>query len=363
MDRFRRLQVPAALVLTLLASGALSAQTPAPAARDTPSIKLGTTIFADITYLANPTTVDADSNRVHASQFNVSRAYINVTGNISHLIAFRVTPDITRESGAGSSLNGSMVFRLKYAFGQLNLDDWLSKGSWLRLGVQQTPWIDFFEGIYRYRFQGAVFSEREGYLSSADAGVSAHYSLPSNYGDIHAGIYNGETYGKAEVNDQKAFQVRASLRPFAAAGPVLQGLRATVFYDGDHYVASAPRRRFIGALTFEHPNLNAGFEYLRTKDRTSVLNPAIEGEGFSVWATPRLATGLEALVRYDHNTPNDTLSAQKRNRLIAGVGYWFPRTSGITTAVLLDYETTRLKNTTPAVADQNRIALHALINF
>src|SRR4029078_9267990 len=112
----------------------------------------------------------------------------------------RFTPDIVRDTGAASSLNGSLTFRVKYAFAQLNLDDWMTRGSWARFGIQQTPWVDFQEGIYRYRFQGQVFSEREGYLASSDAGVSFHYNLPSNYGDLHVGIYNGENYNRAETN-------------------------------------------------------------------------------------------------------------------------------------------------------------------
>ena len=54
----------------------------------------------------------------------------------------------------------SLVFRIKYAYAQFNLDDWMTRGSWVRLGIQQTPWVDFEEGIYRYRFQGTVFAER-----------------------------------------------------------------------------------------------------------------------------------------------------------------------------------------------------------
>ena len=38
------------------------------------------------------------------SAFNVGRAYLNVTGQINHRIGFRVTPDIVRETGVGSSL-------------------------------------------------------------------------------------------------------------------------------------------------------------------------------------------------------------------------------------------------------------------
>src|SRR5262249_30240057 len=155
----------------------------------------------------------------------VGRAYINVTGNISHQVSFRITPDITRETGSGSSLAGSLTFRLKYAYGQFNLDN-LTKGTWARFGVQQTPWVDFQEGSYRYRFQGQVFSEREGFLTSSDFGASFKLAFPDNYGEVHAGIYNGDGYSKSEANDQKAFQVRGTLRPAPMSGD-LKGFRVT----------------------------------------------------------------------------------------------------------------------------------------
>ena len=157
---------------------------------DTPSIKVGAVIYTDFTVQQKPKIKDADGNDVTLSSFNVGRAYLNITGNISHNIAFRITPDITRASGtADTSLNGSYTFRLKYAYAQFNLDDYLNPGrtgSWVRLGMQQTPWVDFMEQVYRYRFQGTVFEEREGFLSSSDVGASFHYSLPGNYGELHA---------------------------------------------------------------------------------------------------------------------------------------------------------------------------------
>lgn len=330
---------------------------------DTPALKVGVVIFADYTYARAPLLTDGDSNKVHLNQFNVGRAYINVTGNISHLVAFRLTPDIAREAGAGSTLAGSLVFRLKYAYAQLNIDDWLSKGSWLRLGIQQTPWVDFEEGVYRYRFQGPVFSDREGFLSSADAGLSFKYNFPSNYGDIHAGVYNGETYNKLEANDQKALQVRASLRPFATSTPVLRGLRASLYYDADHYVKNAPRRRVIGALTFEHPRLNVGAQYLHAKDQTSAKKLEANGKGISVWATPRTTTGLEGLIRYDHLTPNTILDTQSRNRTIVGMAYWLPHQGSVAAAFLLDYESATFDNFTPTQPSQSKIALHGLITF
>jgi hypothetical protein len=245
----------------VLASAAALAQvTPAEGytpPNDDPSVKIGGTIFLDYTYQDAPEIRDSNNDLVHSNAFNVGRAYINLTGQLHHLLAFRITPDITRETGSGSSLSGSYTFRLKYAYAQFNMDDWLPKGTWVRFGLQQTPYVDFHEGVYRYRFQGAIFVDREGFLTSSDLGLSGGLAFPSNYGDVHVGVYNGEGYTRSEANDQKAFQVRATIRP-APSVPVLRGLRLTGFYDSDHYFTDAKKERFIGAVTFEHPRVNAG---------------------------------------------------------------------------------------------------------
>jgi len=247
---------------------------------DTPSIRVGITLFPSFTYQTTPTITDADGNVVNKNSFDVTRAYLNFTGNVSHIIAFRITPDITRQSGllalgAGNSVSSdSLVFRIKYAYAQFNLDDWMTKGSWTRIGIQQTPWDDFDEGIYRYRFQGTTFAERlplPTTMTSSDAGVSFHYNLPSNYGDFHFGVYNGENYQKVEVNDQKALEFRGTLRPFATSMPVLRGVRAHLVYYNDNYQSSDERKRVMGNVTFEHQYLNAEFDYLSAKDEVKVV--------------------------------------------------------------------------------------------
>src|SRR3954453_3463057 len=153
-------RILSAFVLLGAFTGAASAQvTPAAGYTppdDTPSVKVGVTLYTDFTYQQSPTTTDADGNTENPSGFNVTRSYINVTGNLNHIVSFRITPDVTRESGllalgTGNSVsNDSLVFRIKYAFGQLNLDDWMPRGSWVRFGIQQTPLLDYEEGIYRY---------------------------------------------------------------------------------------------------------------------------------------------------------------------------------------------------------------------
>jgi hypothetical protein len=372
-------------VLMTIAASASAQVTPAAGYTppdDTPSIRVGATIFTNYTYQTEPKIADTDANQVNRSSFDVARAYVNVTGNISHIVAFRITPDVSRETNTASSLSGSLEFRLKYAYLQTNFDDWMPRGSWARFGIQQTPYLDYTEGIYRYRFQGTMFVERTGYFASADAGASFHVNFPKNYGDVHVGVFNGENYNKAEVNDQKAIMVRATVRPFAEMGPLLRGVRATIFYDGDNYVVNAERTRTIAQLTFEHKYANAAFEYLSAKDQTSALANTVDkgGNGYSLWITPRLpydnGSSWEALIRYDHQTPDDRsvfapsatapnastpFDAQKQNRLIVGVAYWFPHLGGVSSALLLDYDGQKFDNLTAAPVKS--VAVHALINF
>jgi hypothetical protein len=331
----------------------------APKPVDTFSVKVGGVIYADYTYTDEPKITDADKNSVHKSEFEVRRAYINVTGTINDFISFRITPDVAARQtttvtvtppagtptppvptvGVAGSLDGSLVIRLKYAFGQFNLDKVnLPHGSWIRIGQQQTPYVDYLEGIYRYRFQGTIFPEREGFLSSSDVGISGRYAFPNDYGDIHLGYYNGDTYSKAEANDQKAFQIRGTLRPLPK-NDSLKGLRVAVFYDNDSPVQNGSRDRFIVAPTFEHKYVVAGFEYLDAKDRSSGLagKPEVKADGWSLWIEPRTTSGLEGLFRYDDFKPNKSVSA-KKTRTLVGVSYWFKLKAGLSTALLGDYE-------------------------
>ena len=361
----------AALALFLVPTTALAQVTAAAGYTppdDTQAIKVAAIVFYDYTYTTTPKTTDSAGNTFSPSVFNVARTYINVTGNISHRVAFRITPDVSRESGTGSSLAGSLTLRLKYGYAQFNLDDWTGnwKQTFIRGGIQQTPFIDAQEGVYRYRFQGTVFAERDGGLSSADAGVTFHTNLPNNYGDVHFGVYNGEGYSRAEINNQKSFQGRVTFRPMPAGSFAVKGLRVTGYYNKDHVVKSADRNRAIGSLFYEYKRFNAGFDYIRrTDDATAIATPVLS-DGWSAFVTPffkEKGNGLEGLFRYDSFRAN-RLTTARQNRTIAGLAYWFAHPGGASTAaILLDFEQVAFANFTTATVKQQRIALHGLINF
>ena len=339
---------------------------------DTPSVKVGVTIYADYTYTDSPQSKDTDGNTINPSAFNVSRSYINITGNLSHVVAFRITPDITRQSGVinlaspNSITNDSLLFRIKYTFMQFNLDDWITKGTYVRLGIQQTPLLDYEETIYRYRFQGTTFTEREGFYNSADAGVGFHYNFPSNYGDVHVGIFNGEGYAKTDPNDQKAVEIRGTVRPFATMTPILRGLRVTGFYFGDNYIKDSERTRAVAQLTFEQKYINAGFDYINAHDQPAIAARDVQAKGWSFWATPRYprdnGSSIEALLRYDHLNP-DAATDESRPRTIIGFAYWFPHQGNVSSALLLDYDGQTFNNFPTAQPAQKKFGVHGLINF
>ncbi len=232
--------------------------------------------------------------------------------------------------------------------------------------MQQTPWVDFIDSVYRYRFQGPTMEDREGILSSSDLGATFRYLFPGNYGEVHGGLYNGDNYNRPELNDQKALMVRATFRPLPGSS-LLRGLRATVFYDHDAYVEDAERRRGIVGVTYEHAWVNTGLNYLSTTDQTRTITPELDGHGYSIWATPKTPKGygFEALLRFDHLVQEQATSTieGERDRTIAGVAYWFPRQGSVSAAILFDYEQVRNRSYAPVRPNERRWTVHSLINF
>ena len=345
-----------AVVLMPAAAMAQAAPQPAPA----PSIKVGVTVFADYTVTETPAQIDTDRNSLTLHGFNLTRAYINVTGTLTSRVTFRVTPDIVRNSDASGTLSGSLVYRLKYAYGQVRVGE----RTQIRLGMQPTPLIDGQEAVYRYRFQGTSFMEREGGLSSSDVGLTVLTALPGGYGDVHAGIYNGEGYTKPEVNDQKAFSVRATLKP-SPNHRVGKGVRLIGYYQRDHVSRNAPRTRAAASAMFEHARINAGIDVLRRVDQATPASREVTGRGYSLFVTPFFGPkgdGLEGLLRYDVFDA-DTSDTRKRHRLIGGLAYWV-RTQGSGTAALLAHmEQVRERGTTTWRVSERRFALNLLIAF
>src|SRR5260221_7285885 len=96
----RRFLIPFVFVCLVAMSRPASAQvTPAAGYTppdDTQSVRVGAVLFYDWTTTKSPKSTDADGHLFTPSAFNVSRAYLNITGNISNDVAFPITPDNQR---------------------------------------------------------------------------------------------------------------------------------------------------------------------------------------------------------------------------------------------------------------------------
>ena len=304
------------LALLLAPVSAAHAQNPPPPAPapepDYPVVRVG--VLSYVQYDAELTNRDA------FNAFDVTRGYININGQLASNVRFRVTPDVRRITD--SSLAGTLVLRIKYAF--FELDNLTGARSWVRFGAHQTPWLDFEESINRYRVQGTVFSERESLIpGSSDFGIGL-FTPVGKYIDVQAGVYNGEGYAQTDANKYKSAQGRLTLRPFAGRG-VANGFRLSGFYNAGWYAADRPRRLGIVMGSFEHTNLVATVQYLKATENPSAAAPRdIDRSGSSGFLEIRQGmSGWAALARVDLFDPDEALGDNSQNRVIAGGAYWF----------------------------------------
>ncbi|MDT8068747.1 MAG: hypothetical protein ROO76_11350 [Terriglobia bacterium] len=167
-----------------------------------------------------------------ANIFDVTRAYINFFYTPNDMVTLRITPNIYRQidgtSGAipngtgaqvGSSENGNLTFRLKYAYVDFNN---LFKGSKafrkakLTFGQTQNPLIDWEEGLSTYRYTYLVPWNYMG-LSSTYVGAKLHGPVEINgkeYLDYDLGVFTTASFHAIETSDKKQLMARLTWYPF-----------------------------------------------------------------------------------------------------------------------------------------------------
>ena len=341
------------LAIVLTSFGSALAQTPAPAAApepDYPIIRVG--VLSYVQY-------DAElENRQGYNAFDLTRGYININGQLSKNVRFRITPDVRRITD--STLAGTLVFRLKYAF--VELDNLTGARSWVRFGAHQTPWLDFEESIDRYRVQGTMFSEREGLIpGSSDFGAGI-FTPVGKYIDLQAGVYNGEGYSQTDANKFKSAQARVTVRPFAGRG-LANGFRLSGFYNKGWYAADRPRDLGIVMGSFEQTHLVTTVQYVKALENPNPIMPRdIRRSGPSGFIEVRQGLqGWAALARVDHFDPDRSVPDNSQRRVIAGGAYWFvwprSRVALVATNEQVHYE--------PAAGrvNENRLLVQTLVEF
>lgn len=293
------------------------------ASAQAPSVTVGGVGYAQYLYQLRKDSV----TNSYLNNFDVTRAYINIVGKFSSGVGARITPDIYRNT------DGSLAFRLKYAFAS-----WTPEGSplTLNLGQTQTPWLDWEEALWDYRMQGTMPLERfhsitgAGYLSSSDFGFRVDGKFNEDMVNFQAGVYNGETYNKAEGDQHKDVEGRLSVRVLESDDhSKVGGLRVTAYGAIGKPTGGGRRNRFIGLVSYKSKLFTLGAEYARVSDSLAAGPPAggtptakVDGNIYSAYGVLNIPNSKVAIIgRFDLQDPNTNTTNDHQTRVIGGVSY------------------------------------------
>jgi len=286
----------AAVALSALTASAVLAQ-----AQQAPQVSVTGVIYTQYQY--------TDAPIAAKSTFDMTRAYVNVLGRFSNGITTRLTTDILP---TGTNL----AIRLKYAFAA-----WTPTGSSLtyKLGMIQTPWVDFEETLWDYRMQGTIAVDRNGAMTSADIGFGVDGRWNNEQVNAQFAIVNGEGYAGGSGDFRKDVEARVSYRiqPTNDNSRV-GGLRLSGYVGiGKVTGSGADRNRYLGMLSYRTTQYTVAGEYV------SVKNAAVTGSIISAFGTYHLSppSKIALIARVDIFDPNNNVANDGNTRIIAGASY------------------------------------------
>jgi hypothetical protein len=330
-----------------LAGFAGTANAQAPVTETTPSVRVSNTMFLNY-FLSLSDTVS------HANNFDVARAYVTVYGKFDNNVSTRVTADIYRPA------DGTLNYRLKYAYAA-----WTPHAGpiTLKLGAIQTPWMDWEETLWDYRFQGPMPVDRGGYMTASDLGAGIEGSYGGERLNFHATVVNGEGYNRPGGDEGKDAQARVSLRVLDTDDSSrVGGLRVTAYGQYGKRTAGGPRNRWIAMLSYRSRMLTLAAEAVATTDR---LADGSNGDGriFSTYGVAHMGHSPWAIItRMDRIDPNTDASDDVITTFIIGPSYQLAKPLRI----LLDLDHTNYEqNILPADVQvaRTRLLLQALVSF
>jgi hypothetical protein len=237
-----------------------------------------------------------------------------VKARLTDRVSVRFTPDVRPTTDA--SLDRNLALRLEYA----SLDAKVADGVSFMFGLHEMPWLTFEESVNRYRVIGPFFAERLGLIPGpTDLGASVRAT--SGRTEVHVGVYNGEGYGRAEIDKYKSLDGRVTLRPFSedsAAGNV----SISGFYQYGWYAKDRPRNVAIVMGSYEQPHVVATAQYLSATDNPFIARD-VERRGLSFFGEGRQGlTGWAGVGRLDLFDADATNENDSTHRYTFGGAHW-----------------------------------------
>jgi hypothetical protein len=246
--------------------------------------------------------------------FDVTRGYLNIKARLNDRVSVRFTPDVRPTTDA--DLERNLALRLEYA----SLDVQVTDNTAVMFGLHEMPWLTYEETINRYRVIGPMFSERLGLLPGAtDLGASVKYSTETS--DFHVGVYNGEGYGRAEIDKYKSIDGRATFRPFSDESE-LGKVSISGFYQYGWYARDRPRNVAIAMGAYESDRVSMTAQFLQATDNPFIAAD-VQRRGLSFFGEGRQGpTGWAGIIGLDLFKPDVENEGDTRRRLVFGGAHW-----------------------------------------
>jgi len=310
----------------------------------------------------------AASDGENHNKFAIKRGYLRVTKGLMPWMDAHMTFDVSQVSDNGSSLDGSVAVRIKYAYAKFKLPDVaIFTKPFIEAGVVHMPWLDFEEHINWYRCQDTMFIERNKTFNSADFGLTVVSLLggeidkeyqkkvsdkyPGRYGSMSFGVYNGGGYHASEKNENKVFEGRLTVRPLP---DIVPGLQFSYFgLTGKGNTSDEPDWNVnLGMVSFEHEYVVLTGQYYDGKGNQSGKDDHNK-DGYSIFAEIKPIEKFSIIGRYDKFDPNDDADNDESDRYIVGAAYHLDKLHK--NMILLDYDTVNYED--PGKKDDKRIQL------
>ncbi len=207
-------------------------------------VEIGVVVYLNATYATGTSftgdatkgvsNATANENKGLASGFHFSRTYLNVRKYFENGDHFRLTLDQMLNNVGGSSCNqasgtgngGKCTEAAPFGlsgFGGTGRNNTFVKyvyyehvfmpGVQLRAGMHQTPWIEYEEGRWTYRYLFPTMVDQQGFQTSSDLGVSLLGKVWGDRLEYHVSFQEGEGYQNTPDGRGYAVLGRISVEP------------------------------------------------------------------------------------------------------------------------------------------------------
>ena len=183
--------------------------------------------------------------------FTIDRAYLGAESKLSDYTSLRITFDIRPERFSTSETkvvdsDGDTVkipamtaysgypIILKYAYADWKIKP-VAKYLKVRFGLQPTMHLNYMDGIWNRRYIEKNIGDLNGWLSTADLGISFNFTLgpQGSLGETGLSVLNGTKYSDfIDKNKNKDINLYGKLIPFYNSGDFNQVALFAEYYAG-----------------------------------------------------------------------------------------------------------------------------------